>query len=50
LLIGSVAGVVAMGKVKGLTSGVYFRLVTLPVALAFVAQTIVFELQQRLFS
>lgn len=50
LLIGSVAGVVAMGKVVGLTSGRYFRLATVPVALGFIAQMLVFELQRFLFS
>lgn len=50
LLIGSVAGVVAMGKVAGLTSGSYVRLATVPVLLGFIAQTIVFEIQFRLFS
>ncbi len=50
LLIGSVAGVVAMGKVAGLTSGRYFRVATLPVAMGFMAQTVVFEIQHYLFS
>lgn len=50
LLIGSVAGVVTMGKVAGLTSGRYFRLATFPVAIAFIAQMIVFEIQHYLFS
>lgn len=50
LLIGSVAGVVAMGKVAGLTSGRYFRIATLPVAMGFMAQTVVFEIQKYLFS
>lgn len=50
LIIGSVAGVVAMGRVTGLTSSVYMRLVTVPVLLGYVAQTVVWYIQYQLFS
>lgn len=50
LIIGSVAGVVAMGRVKGLNSRVYARLMLVPVGIAYVVQTIVFMIEYRLFS
>lgn len=37
LIIGSAAGVVVMGRVKGLSSTAYMRLATLPVAAAYLA-------------
>ena len=50
LIIGSVAGVVAMGRVEGLNSKVYAGLMVLPVLTAYIIQTIVFMIQYRLFS
>lgn len=50
LIIGSVAGVVAMGRVTGLTSSVYVRIATVPVLLGYAAQTLVWWIQYSLFS
>lgn len=50
LIIGSAAGVVAMGRVAGLNSKVYAGLMLVPVGIAYILQTIVFMIQYRLFS
>lgn len=49
LVIGSAAGVVAMGRVKGLTSLAYLRIATLPVLVAYVAGVLVWVAQVQLF-
>lgn len=50
LIIGSAAGVVVMGRVKGLNSTAYMRLATLPVAAAYLAGVAVWWGLASLFS
>ncbi len=50
LIIGSAAGVVVMGRVKGLSSTAYMRLATLPVAAAYVAGVAVWWAMASLFA
>lgn len=49
LILGSVAGVIAMGKVEGLTTSVYVRLALIPVSLAFLAGLAVWGVEYWLF-
>lgn len=49
LILGSVAGVVVMGRVAGLNSGTYARIMFAPVLIGYIVQTIVFLIQYRLF-
>ncbi|HEU5086534.1 MAG TPA: sodium:proton antiporter NhaD, partial [Roseiflexaceae bacterium] len=46
LVIGSAAGVIAMGMIRGLSSTVYMRIATVPVVLAYCAGMIVWGLQR----
>lgn len=50
LIIGSAAGVVVMGRVKGLSSLEYMRIATLSVALAYLAGVAVWWAQAAIFS
>lgn len=50
LIIGSAAGVVVMGRIKGLSSTTYMRLATLPVAIAYLAGVAVWWSLATLFS
>jgi len=49
LVLGSVAGVIAMGKIEGLTSSAYVKIALAPVALAFLAGLGVWLLQFWMF-
>jgi Na+/H+ antiporter NhaD/arsenite permease-like protein len=46
LVIGSAAGVIAMGMIRGLSSTAYIRIATVPVVLAYCAGMIVWGLQR----
>ena len=50
LVIGSAAGVIAMGMIRELTSTAYIRIATLSVLLAYAAGIVVWGLQQLLVS
>lgn len=50
LIIGSAAGVVVMGRIKGLSSTTYMRLATLPVAIAYLVGVAVWWGLATLFS
>jgi len=49
LIIGSAAGVVAMGRVQGLTSLAYLRIASLPVLVAYLAGILVWVVQVQIF-
>ena len=49
LIIGSAAGVVAMGRVQGLTSLAYLRIASLPVLVAYIAGILVWVVQVQIF-
>ena len=49
LVIGSAAGVIAMGMIRELTSTAYMRIATVPVAVAYVAGIAVWGVQRLIF-
>ncbi len=50
LIIGSAAGVVVMGRIKGLSSTTYMRLASLPVAAAYLAGVVVWWAMASIFA